>query len=154
MPKEKDVEVTLFAGASIRQVTVSILEETYQEMMDIFRTQNWNEDEGLRIVMVHGLSTLKTQISDDNTSIDNSNLSEQIEKLRRELAEYQAMYAAMKFKAFQFMQESKILELNIAGWRNVDNLYQSAMEKLRAEKEALKNELQELRQKYNDTQNK
>jgi len=144
MPKE--TETTLFDGVTTREVTVSLLEETYQQLLELFRAQKWDEAEGWRTVMAHGLAALRAQALLADVPADDSDLASQLTRVSQELAKYQAMYAVMKFKAFQLRQVAQTLEMNVAGLRNAEGAFRGTVARLREENEALKAEMQHLQQ--------
>jgi len=129
----------LFADAANHTVTFSLLEETYQEFLDLCHANSWNEEEGLQMVFANGVAYLKNEREFSKWSGDDRNAD--FVRLARYANDRNAMYSVMKFRAFNYLQDMQKLEFNVAGLRGSLAHTEATIDRLRAENEQLKAEL-------------
>lgn len=135
-----ETETNLFDGVTECRVSLPILDETYQELRRLIEENEWDEEEGLRIILTRGLAYLKGEAEISQLQSADSDLAEDLNRIRRRLMEYESMYAVMKFTAFRLREIARTLELNVVGLRGENNLCHSTLRLLREEIARLKAE--------------
>ena len=78
-------------------------------------------EEGLRIILANGLTSLKQRQSEDERDI------------RVAYANLASQYSVMKFRAFQYLQAAQILDMKINALRSEREMLRQANESLRTE---------------------
>jgi len=142
-----ETETNMFDGVAARTVEVELLEETFSAIVELCQEENWKLDEGLRIVMANGLAYLRGERNLAHLAAGDMDLASELEKRIDELADYQRMYAVMKFKAFSLLQVARTLEFNVAGLRGEREMARQTMLMLRQQVAALKSENSGLRER-------
>ena len=143
----RETDTDLFDGAAERTVEVALLEETYQDILALCRQEEWDEDEGRRIVMARGLAYLQGNAEIARLNSNDVDLAAELRDKVQQVADYHGMYSVMKLKAFKLLQVAQTLEMNVAGLRGELNLARSTIPMLRQKINELKTENAELRQR-------
>jgi chromosome segregation ATPase len=130
--------------ASEASIEVSLLTEQLALAKELVRSNGWSDEEGYQIIFVNGLHFLLGERRLQSLDCDHDSLSREVERLTRELMEYQSMYAAMKYKAFTLSEEKYVLEGNVSGLEASDRFATSTIKRFRQEKETLKSRIREL----------
>jgi len=120
-----------------REITVSILEETYQQGEELIQENGWG-DEGWRIILAHGIGSLRSR--------DRFMAMEDRARLIHQLAELESMYAVMKFRAYMLTKDNQTLTFNVNGLRAQVDTSSIVLESQRREIAALKAEIAALQQ--------
>jgi len=129
------------SGASIE---VSLLAEQLAAAIELIRSNGWGDEEGYQIIFLNGLHFLLGEKGLQALDCDHDSLSGEVERLTRELMEYQSMYAAMKYKAFTLSEEKYVLEGNVSGFEASDRFATRTIKRFRQENETLKSRIRQL----------
>jgi len=130
--------------ASKTTVEVSVLAEQIAKARGLAQENGWDEEEGYRIIFLNGLHFLLGDRSLQAFDGDHDSLGREVERVTRELMEYQSMYAAMKYKAFTLSEEKYVLEGNVSGLEASDRFSIARLRMFRRDEEALRARLVEL----------
>ena len=95
-----------FAGQSVRRVSFDLLSDQYEAALELFRTQNVNEEEGFRIAAIAGLTDMKRQAESALTDND----------LMKQLNRMESAYIGMSNKAYALSKDNEMMELSRNGW--------------------------------------
>lgn len=139
LPSTIDFERHFFEGAEVVSVEIKILKETYEEIIALLEHSGWDLDKGFRILLAQGLGYAKGQLfleADD----------EERARMAKRLAERESMYAVMKFETFNFMRDNQVLEMREAALRQANAGLEGVVRRLRAENEALTEDIQRLQE--------
>ena len=133
------LEAQLFEGAEIVSVEVRMLRETYDDIQSIIKERGWDLDHGLRSLLGLGLGYVRGE-----------QLLQADDKERKRLADWlqnrEAAAAVMKFHAFDYSRDNKILRIRESALRSCVRGLESTIERLRCENETLKEEIKDLSQ--------
>jgi hypothetical protein len=132
------------AGASRATIAISVLAEDLERARRLIDENRWEEEEGYLIIFVSGLHFLLGDRSLQALDCDHDSLGREVERLTRELMDYQSMYAAMKYKAFTLSEEKYVLEGNVSGLEASDRFSIARLRMFRRDEEALRARLVEL----------
>jgi chromosome segregation ATPase len=127
----RETDTDMFDDVREQVVQIPILEETYQDILRLCQENGWEEEEGLRTVLAHGLGYLQGERELARLNADSTDLAAELQAKVEELSGYQSMYAVMKFKAFKLLQVARTLEMNVAGLRGELDLCRSTIPHLR-----------------------
>jgi len=127
----RETDTDMFDDTRERVVQIPLLEETYQDILRLCQENEWEEEEGLRTVLTHGLGYLQGERELARINVDGADLAAELRAKVEELSSYQSMYAVMKFKAFKLLQVARTLEMNVAGLRGELDLCRSTIPHLR-----------------------
>jgi hypothetical protein len=130
--------------ASKTSIEVSLLGEQLARAKSLVEENRWDEEEGYLIIFLNGLHFLLGDRSLQAFDGDHDSLGREVERLTRELMEYQSMYAAMKYKAFTLSEEKYVLEGNVSGLEAADRFSTARLRMFRRDEEALRARLAEL----------
>lgn len=121
----------------MRTVPIRVLRETYEQGVAFIAAQGWAEDGGWRIILANGLGYLRTdqEITALNAAARAAvpELGSQVEAMLHQLADYQAMYAVMKFRAFENQQLVELLERQVNAYRATERFWDGWGAQVRAE---------------------
>jgi len=127
----RETDTDMFDDTRERVAQIPLLEETYQDILRLCQENEWEEEEGLRTVLTHGLGYLQGERELACINVDGADLAAELQAKVEELSSYQSMYAVMKFKAFKLLQVARTLEMNVAGLRGELDLCRSTIPHLR-----------------------
>ena len=118
-------------------VSIPVLRETYEQGVTFIAAQGWDEDGGWRTILANGLGYLRTdqEITALNAAAHAGvpELGSQVEAMLHQLADYQAMYAVMKFRAFESQQLVELLERKVQAYRATERFWDGWGAQVRAE---------------------
>ena len=144
----RETDTDMFDDVREQIVQIPILEETYQDILQMCLENEWEEEEGLRTVLAYGLGYLQGERELARLNVvDGADLAAELQAKVEELSSYHSMYAVMKFKAFKLQQVARTLEMNVAGLRGELAFYQSAPSLLREQISQLQEENARLRER-------
>ncbi len=133
---------------------IPVLEETHEQLRQLITAQGWDEEEGLRTVLTAGLGFLRVRALEQARGegrLDEQQYRSELSALSAAVAEWQAQYAVMKFRAYQFQEKARTLEMRVAGLRGEDRFREAwvlrardRLEQLEAEYERLSERLARL----------
>jgi chromosome segregation ATPase len=129
---------------------IPVLEETYEQLRQLITEQDWDEEEGLRTVLAAGLGFLRVRALEQARGegrLDEQQYRSELSALSAAVAEWQAQYAVMKFRAYQFQEKARTLEMRVAGLRGEDRFREAWMLRARDRLEQLEAEYEQLKQK-------
>jgi hypothetical protein len=101
-------------GEEKRELRLEVLESFYGELRNVVTWKGWEEDEGLRYVLAAGVRAIagwKTS----KTPLERMTPEEKLCFFRDRLSSVEAAYAAVKFQAYQVMQQNDALSMNLTG---------------------------------------
>jgi hypothetical protein len=133
-----EFEQQFFAGAEKVKLEIEVLKETYDEIQAAIERNGWEAEEGPRILLTLGLGVTQGQQlieADDETR---AYLSDRLTHMASELA-------VMKFRTFSFMRDNQTLEMRMGALRNSVTGLEGAVQRLRPERDAFKEEVEQLR---------
>ncbi len=139
-----ELERMLFDGERIITLEVRVLQETYDKMLAVIKRNGWELESGLRILLTLGLGYLEGQYllqSGDATA----------DRLLDELVNLESKAAVMKYHAFDYMRDNKIMEMRMRATQAMTKNLEQTLERLRAENEALQQELERVRSENQDS---
>lgn len=131
-------------------VPIRVLRETYEQGAAFLAAQGWETDGGWRTILANGLSYLRTdqEVAARNAAARAAvpELGPRVDAMLRQLADYQAMYAVMKFRAFESQQLVELLERQVNAYRATERFWDRWGAQVRAELFRLDAENKALRQ--------
>jgi FtsZ-binding cell division protein ZapB len=133
-----EFEQQFFAGAEKVKLEIEVLKETYDEIQAASERNGWQPEEGPRILLTLGLGVAQGQRlieADDETR---AFLADRLTHMESELA-------VMKFRTYSFMQDNQTLEMRMGALRNAVTGLEGVVQRLRPERDALKEEVEQLR---------
>lgn len=139
---EMDFEHQFFDGAETVDVVITVLKETYEDILAAIERNGWELEEGLRIILTLGLGYTQGQRllqADD----------EERNRLIERLMDLESVAAVMKFRAFSFMRDNQVLDMHTGALRNTILGLETLVQQLREENAALRQELQRLKSAKN-----
>jgi hypothetical protein len=134
----------LFAGVRKRRIEIELLEETYQQALELLRANHWDEAEGLLIIFANGLAFLRGERQLMELAPTTGATGEAWQRLMDELIHLQSMYSVMKFRAFVLQQDNEALGFQNTGYREENRALVRRLERSRADEERLRARIREL----------
>jgi len=139
-----------FDRAESVTVQIEILKESYDKLKDVIVANEWEQEEGLRTVLLNGLGYLESdlQVKGINEAAFAANQAEaakRMDTLVKDLAAYHSMYSVMKYKAFKYYKVNQVLEFNISGLRATERMWEGWAERTRRQQAELQAENLRLR---------
>lgn len=129
-------------------VQIELLKETYDEILRAIAENEWEQDEGMRTVLLRGLGfvdgSLRLRQVGDATSPDGESVT-RVETLANDLAVYHSMYSVMKYKAFKLYKVNQVLEFNVSGLRATERMWEGWADRMRRQHTELQAEVVRLR---------
>jgi len=136
--------VITFAGCATRDVTISLLEETYRRAQVLGQANGWTEEECLRIVFAYGLSYLENQQMVQAVNRGDADVRAELDRMTALYLDASAQYAVMKFRAFTVTRDRDILALNVAGLRGENAAFHAVNDALRQDRDAKREALERM----------
>lgn len=133
-----EFEQQFFAGAEKVKLEIEVLQETSQEIQAVIERNGWEAEEGLRILLTLGLGYAQGQQVIEADDEARSHMAEQLNQMASELA-------VMKFRTFSFMRDNQTLEMRMGALRNSVTGLEGVVKRLRPERDAFKEEVEQLR---------
>lgn len=133
-----EFEQQFFAGAEKVKLEIEVLKETYQEIEAVIERNGWEAEEGLRILLTSGLGYAQGQQAIEADDEARAYLAEQLNQMASELA-------VMRFRTFSFMRDNQTLEMRMGALRNSVAGLEGVVKRLRPERDAFKEEVEQLR---------
>jgi cell division septum initiation protein DivIVA len=139
---EMDFEHQFFDGAETVDIVIKVLKETYEDILAAIQRNGWELEEGLRIILTLGLGYTQGQrlLQADN---------EERNRLIERLMDLESVAAVMKFRAFSFMRDNQVLDMQTGALRNTILGLETLVQQLREENAALRQELRRLKSAEN-----
>jgi len=128
----EDMYDDLFEGVKTRTVELELLEETYQQALQLAESNGWPPREALLTIFAHGLAHLRA----DALEASENNVDE--DALQRRLMRLDGMYAVMKFRAFTLTEENQRMRMALAAYETEYGGMKRLVDRLRAELEEAK----------------
>jgi hypothetical protein len=119
-----------FADAEQVSVEISLLKETYAEIVALIERNGWGRERGLQMLLTSGLGYAKGQLL---TQADD----EEHTRMLQRLIDCESMYAVIKYEAFHLLRDNQALEMREAALRNSTRLLEQTLARLRLENAAL-----------------
>jgi hypothetical protein len=139
-------EEKLFPKANLAKLEIELFQQDLDEMRQYLAKGKFSaENEGWRYLLAAGYTYLHGQAQlepDDDTGAPNPVRAE--ENLRR-LVQIEAMYAVMKHRAYVWMKDNQVMEMQTNALRIRGDGYKIGNQDLEAEVKALKTELAQLK---------
>lgn len=140
--------IAMLDGAESVQLSIEILRETYDEILEVMRQNDLDDEEGLRTVLLNGLGYMDASIRlgrINDAGAESKERDELVQGLVQDLATYHSMYSVLKFKTFKLYKLAQKLEFNVAGLRASDKLWEEWAERMRQEHAQMQTEVIRLR---------
>lgn len=139
---EMDFEHQFFDGAETVDIVIKVLKETYVDILAAIEHNGWEVEEGLRIILTLGLGYTQGQRLLQAGDEERNRLIER-------LMDLESVAAVMKFRAFSFMRDNQVLDMQMGALRNTILGLEALAQQLREENAALRQELQRLKSAKN-----
>ena len=141
----------VFGDAQRTRLEIELFENELVEMREFLQHGEFKtENEGWRYLLAAGYSYLRGQQRlEASAGSEEPNPVGAEENLRR-LVEIEAMYAVMKQRAYVWMKDHEVMELQTNALHTMAFGYKAKTEDLHAENQALKAELAQLRRQCGD----
>ena len=141
--------IPAFDVATAVTLQIDVLRETYDEIMRVILDNEWEREEGLRIVLLSGLGYLDAKerlehLSPSSVAGDVES-ARHLDTLVNDLASYHQQYSVMKFKAFKLYKVNQVLEFNISGLRETERMWEAWAARMRKQHSELQTEVIRLR---------
>jgi hypothetical protein len=139
-------EHQFFDGAEQVKVEIILMRETWDDLLNVIEADEWKQNEGLIILLTTGMAFLRAERA---LSVPQgaAGLSDaEIKKLLDRLMVTEARYASIKNFAFDMMRDHRALEIKQGPIEREYLHYKSIAWPLRRENDALKAEVEHLRQ--------
>lgn len=120
----------LFEGTSIRTVEMKLLEETYQQAMELAEANGWPAEEALLTIFAHGLAKLRGDQGIPHP-VDE-------EALLRQFMRLDGMYSVMKYRAFRLTGDNQRMGMALAAYKQEYFGMRRLVDRLRRELEEAK----------------
>jgi hypothetical protein len=141
--------VPLLDVASTVTVSVEILKESHDEILAIARESGYSEDEAVLLVLLSGLGYESGRLHLDAlnraANLGTELSPARVEAIVNELAGYHSMYSVLKYKTFKLYKQNQRLEFNNAGLRAQEQMWQEWSDRMRKERESLRDEVLRLK---------
>jgi predicted nucleic acid-binding Zn-ribbon protein len=138
LPSSADFGARFFEGAEIVKLEISVLKETYDDILATIERNKWDTEEGLRILLTLGLGYAQGQYLLQCDDAQRARLAER-------LADLESVAAAMKFRAFTFMRDNQVLEMRSAALQKSVVGLEAVIKRIHPERDELKTEVDRLR---------
>ena len=141
--------VPLLDVASTVTVSIEILKESLDEILAIARESGYSEDEAVRLVLLSGLGYESGRLHLDTlnraANLGTELSAARVEAIVNDLAGYHSMYSVLKYKAFKLYKQNQRLEFNNAGLRAQEQMWQEWSDRMRKERDSLRDEVLRLK---------
>jgi hypothetical protein len=139
-------EDEMYPNAKLTSLTIDLFEQNLIEMKQFLGGGQFeSENEGWRFLLATGYSYLRGLERIKPAGTDQADLTPADENLRR-LIEIEAMYAVLKQRAYVWMKDHQIMELQNSALHIQADGYRGKASELLDENQALKKELTQLRE--------
>jgi len=106
-------ENDFFSGVELEHIEFDILSDQWQALQAEIAENEWSIDEGLRYILAAGLAVIQNQQTWEDIESKKADLGSELKRMQAERMQLDGRYAVMKFRAYQFMQTEKILEMKL-----------------------------------------
>lgn len=139
-------EDKLYPDAKLTSLTIELFEQDLIEMKEYLSAGQFeSENEGWRFLLATGYSYLQGQERIKPAGTEQPELTAADENLRR-MVEIEAMYAVMKQRAYMWMKDHQIMEMQNSALHIQADGYRGKAQELLTENQVLKTELRQLRE--------
>lgn len=107
-----------FPNTEKHTLTFDILSDDWETLQALFVENDWTPEDSLRYVLAAGLAFLQGQAHLAELSHPQADLAAEVKRLQNERMRVESRYAVMKFRAFNFMQAVKLLEMKLNACRS------------------------------------
>lgn len=141
-----DFERQFFDGAEQVKVAVTLMRETWDDLLKVIEENEWKPNEGLIILLTTGMAYLNAEraLSVSQGAADLS--GEEVKKLLDRLMVTEARYASIKNFTFDIMRDHRILEIKYVPIERGYLNYKRMVLSLEKDNEALRAEVTRLKQ--------
>jgi len=134
-----DFERALFAGEGIVTLEIQVTQTTHEKMLAALARKGLEPEAGLRIMLTMGLGYLEGQRFLQSGHADQ-------DRLLDDLLNLESKAAVMKYHAYDYMRDNKIMEMRMRATQSMAKDYEQAIGRLRTEIEVLQAENEASRQ--------
>jgi hypothetical protein len=106
-------ENDFFDGVKLEHLEFDIFSDEWQKLQAEIARNGWSIEEGLRYILAAGLRVIQSQQTWDDIESNKTDLQSELKRMQAERMQLDGRYAVMKFRAYQFMQAVKILEMKL-----------------------------------------
>jgi hypothetical protein len=140
----EDFERRFFDGAEQVKVEVTLMRETWDDLLKVIEDNEWKPNEGLIILLTTGMAFLRAERALSVPQGAAALSGEEVKKLLDRLMVIEARYASIKNFAFDIMRDHRVLEIKHAPIEQEYLHYKGMVWPLRRENDALKAEITRL----------
>ncbi len=138
-------------------VQVRMLPETYEQARSWMEERGVDEDEGWHTILAAGLAQLRGERRFEALNAGEADAREELDQLFQQVMDLESRYAGLRFRSFELDYENRVLGYNLTGYQ-VDNrglvnrigMFREEVAALKAEREALRREVAELRERLGE----
>jgi len=140
-----EFERSLFDGEKVVTLEIQVLQKTYDQILAALARQGLEPEGGLRIMLTLGMGYLEALnlLQPGDATQD---------RPVHELMELESKAAVMKYHAYDYMRDNKIMEMRMNATQSMAKDYEQAIWRLRAENETLNAENEALREQLEQAQ--
>ena len=106
-------ENDFFSGVKLEHIEFDILSDQWQALQAEIAENEWSLDEGLRYILAAGLRVIQSQQTWEDIESKRTDLGSELKRMQAERMQLDGRYAVMRFRAYQFMQAVKILDMKL-----------------------------------------
>lgn len=107
-----------FPNTESHTLTFEITSDDWELLQRVIAEHEWERDDGLRYFLAAGLAYVQGQTQLAALGHADADLAAEVRRLQGGRMAVESRYAVMKFRAFNFMQAAKILEIKLNGCRS------------------------------------
>jgi len=133
-----EFEERFFKDTTTVAVEISILNDTYQDMLRLIADKQWDTAEGMQSLLLSGYGY---ELGSLSLHAD----SEAQEEIARRLAELEAVAAVMRFQTYAYLKGNQTLNMHVVALERQNAGLMGLVERLRSEITTLQCENEELR---------
>ena len=131
----EDFEKDFFSNAEVNHMEVDLLNDLWEDLKEEIALNEWSEEEGVRYILASGLAALRIVRLKESLARSEEDSQAMIDRLQQERMQIEGRYAVMKYRAYQFMQATKTLQMQLntcqvqlEGLRRLNNQLRAKLE--------------------------
>lgn len=145
VPYTESFERRFFNEASQVTVTVTLMQDTWDDIQSLLDENDWEQNEGLLVLLTTGMAFLRAERALAASAGSAGPRDAEVRKLLKRLIGIESRFAAMKSFAFSMMRDHQAMELKYVAVERTGISNQALSDRLRAENEMLKAEIERLK---------
>lgn len=128
-----DFQREFFPKTERHTLTFDVTSDDWGTIQHILTENEWERDDGLRHLLAAGIAYAQGRAQLAALNHPDADLAAEVRRLQAERMQVESRYAVMKFRAFNFMQAAKVLEMKLNACRSEIELLRKANEDLRSQ---------------------